>query len=274
MSHPDRCTSAHLSTVFLGADASVKIGDFGLSKIMASHDFASTYVGTPFYMSPEICAAESYGWASDIWALGCVAYELCAKEPPFNGKSHFELIQNIRLGKVKPLPAFYSRELQNVIMQCIRVNQNTRPDTATLLNLPMVKLKRKEMEMVDLGRRMQARIDQASQVEQNLERDRDAIRRELDIKLRREWELKARLEIDRQVEKARAQLQGDFDAKLQLAVRQELANMKQAKRNSQEVATEYRRRSSGKLERSSTPEHLPESRALEELSLNLSLIHI
>ena len=46
--------------VFLGEDNSVKLGDFGLSKMIKSHDFASTYVGTPFYMSPEICAAEKY----------------------------------------------------------------------------------------------------------------------------------------------------------------------------------------------------------------------
>ncbi|KAI9877853.1 MAG: G2-specific serine/threonine protein kinase, partial [Watsoniomyces obsoletus] len=44
--------------IFLGEDQSVKLGDFGLSKQMQSHDFASTYVGTPFYMSPEICASE------------------------------------------------------------------------------------------------------------------------------------------------------------------------------------------------------------------------
>ncbi|KAG9681299.1 kinase-like protein, partial [Aureobasidium melanogenum] len=46
--------------VFLGEGNAVKLGDFGLSKIILSHDFASTYVGTPFYMSPEICAAERY----------------------------------------------------------------------------------------------------------------------------------------------------------------------------------------------------------------------
>ena len=58
--------------VFLGEDNSVKLGDFGLSKLMQSHDFASTYVGTPFYMSPEICAAEKYTLKSDIWSLSLI----------------------------------------------------------------------------------------------------------------------------------------------------------------------------------------------------------
>jgi NIMA (never in mitosis gene a)-related kinase 2 len=52
--------------IFLGEDQAVKLGDFGLSKLMQSHDFASTYVGTPFYMSPEICASEKYTHHSDI----------------------------------------------------------------------------------------------------------------------------------------------------------------------------------------------------------------
>src|SRR5438552_18476365 len=100
--------SLWFSLVFLGADNSVKLGDFGLSKIMQSHDFASTYVGTPFYMSPEICAAERYTLKSDIWSLGCIIYELCSREPPFNAKSHFQLVQRIKEGKIAPLPAVYS----------------------------------------------------------------------------------------------------------------------------------------------------------------------
>jgi len=58
--------------VFLDATNSVKLGDFGLSKSLPSHTFAQTYVGTPFYMSPEICTSQPYTLYSDIWALGCI----------------------------------------------------------------------------------------------------------------------------------------------------------------------------------------------------------
>src|SRR5271154_2329520 len=122
--------------IFLGDDQSVKLGDFGLSKLMQSHDFASTYVGTPFYMSPEICAAEKYTLKSDIWSLGCIIFELCAREPPSNAKSHFQLVQKIKEGKVGSLPPVYSQELGDVIRDCLRVNPDRRPDTAALLNLP------------------------------------------------------------------------------------------------------------------------------------------
>jgi serine/threonine protein kinase len=135
-SHADKTTT----TVFLGDDNSVKLGDFGLSKILQSHDFASTYVGTPFYMSPEICKAEQYGPHSDIWALGCIIYEMCAKQPPFNAKTHFDLIQKIKSGRYPDIPACYSAELRKVIASCLQVTPDHRPDTVALLNLPIVKL--------------------------------------------------------------------------------------------------------------------------------------
>src|SRR5215470_9304845 len=187
--------------VFLDADNSVKLGDFGLSKILQSHDFASTYVGTPLYMSPEICAAERYSLYSDIWSLGCIIYEFCTKEPPFNARTHIELIHKIKAGRVSPLPPVYSAELQKVINSCLQVNPNSRPDTAQLLNLPVVKLMRKEQEVVSLGRKLKdekeqadRRIKEADEKLAKLESERELLRSELDASVRREWEVKARLE--------------------------------------------------------------------------------
>ena len=99
-------------------------------------------------MSPEICAAERYSLYSDIWSLGCIIYELCSKDPPFNARTHIELFHKIKSGRVSPIPPVYSSELQKVITSCLQVNPNSRPDTAQLLNLPAVKLMRKEQEVV------------------------------------------------------------------------------------------------------------------------------
>src|ERR1700712_1409421 len=90
--------SSAYDLVFLDDDNNVKLGDFGLSKIIKSHDFASTYVGTPYYMSPELAGSERYSSASDIWSLGCIIYELCTLDVPFNARSHMELFQKIRAG--------------------------------------------------------------------------------------------------------------------------------------------------------------------------------
>lgn len=45
---------------------------------MQSAAFTNTYVGTPYYMSPELINSQAYDVKSDIWALGCLIYELCA----------------------------------------------------------------------------------------------------------------------------------------------------------------------------------------------------
>lgn len=197
--------------------------------MIKSHDFASTYVGTPFYMSPEICAAEKYTLKSDIWSLGCIIYELCAREPPFNAKTHFQLVQKIKEGKFPALPDIYSPELNQVIKDCLRVNPDRRPDTTELLNLPVVKLMRKEKEVVDLNKTLKMREDALRKKERevnerlaNLEREKELIREELDSSLRREWEVKARLEIDRLANAEVEQLQKRFESEVQARVDAEL----------------------------------------------------
>ncbi|EEH09374.1 G2-specific protein kinase nimA [Histoplasma capsulatum G186AR] len=215
--------------IFLGEDQSVKLGDFGLSKQMGSHDFASTYVGTPFYMSPEICAAEKYTLYSDIWAVGCIMYELCQKEPPFNARTHIQLIQKIREGKYAPLPNMYSSELKSVIASCLRVNPDNRPDTASLLNMPVIRLMRKEKEVVDLGISLRKREEAVSQrlkeLELNyarLDKEKAAMKIDIESKVRREWEVKARLEIDRQVQMELERLRKRFDAEVQERIAAEM----------------------------------------------------
>ncbi|GKZ19292.1 G2-specific serine/threonine protein kinase [Aspergillus brasiliensis] len=221
--------------IFLGSDNTVKLGDFGLSKLMNSHDFASTYVGTPFYMSPEICAAEKYTLRSDIWAVGCIMYELCQREPPFNARTHIQLVQRIREGKFAPLPDFYSPELKNVIANCLRVNPDHRPDTAALINLPIIRLMRKEKEVTDLSRTLRKREESALQklrdVEQayaKLEKEKQQMKVELENTVRREWEVKARLEIDRQVQNEIEKLRKRFESEVQERVALEVEKQKRS----------------------------------------------
>lgn len=219
--------------IFLGSDNTVKLGDFGLSKLMHSHDFASTYVGTPFYMSPEICAAEKYTLRSDIWAVGCIMYELCQKEPPFNARTHIQLVQKIREGKFPPLPEFYSPELRNVISSCLRVNPDNRPDTASLINIPVIRLVRKEKEVVDIGRtlrrREEAALHKVRDIELNsakFEKEKQYMKAEIENSVRREWEVKARLEIDRQVQNELDKLRKKFEFEVQERVSVEVEKHK------------------------------------------------
>lgn len=64
----------------------LKIADFGIAREALSA-FAVTQVGTPFYIAPEICQNKVYTNKVDMWSLGCIVYELIAKQPPFNGNN-------------------------------------------------------------------------------------------------------------------------------------------------------------------------------------------
>ncbi|KAJ6591616.1 kinase-like domain-containing protein [Mycena vulgaris] len=120
--------------VFLDESNTVKLGDFGLSKQLAQATFANTYVGTPYYMSPELMQEKAYDSKSDIWSLGCVIYELCALKPPFHeAKTHNELSILIRNGRVPPLPRGYSQALSGVIKAMLNLNPAMRPSAAQLL---------------------------------------------------------------------------------------------------------------------------------------------
>ena len=65
--------------VFLTGKAHVRLGDLGCAKLMKG-GLARTQIGTPYYMSPEIWSNHTYDAKSDMWALGCLLFELAQFE--------------------------------------------------------------------------------------------------------------------------------------------------------------------------------------------------
>ncbi|THH18650.1 hypothetical protein EW146_g2366 [Bondarzewia mesenterica] len=133
--------------VFLDENNTAKLGDFGLSKALAQASFANTYVGTPYYMSPELMQEKAYDSKSDIWSLGCLIYELCALKPPFHeAKTHSELSIFIRNARIPPLPRGYSQALSSVIKAMLNLNPAMRPSAAQLLQHERLELSFKVSE--------------------------------------------------------------------------------------------------------------------------------
>ncbi|XP_052607752.1 serine/threonine-protein kinase Nek3 isoform X3 [Peromyscus californicus insignis] len=120
--------------VFLTQSGKVKLGDFGSARLLSSPmAFACTYVGTPYYVPPEIWENLPYNNKSDIWSLGCILYELCALKHPFQAHSWKNLILKICQGPIHPLPALYSSKLQCLVKQMLKRNPSQRPSATTLL---------------------------------------------------------------------------------------------------------------------------------------------
>lgn len=144
--------------MFLTKDDKVKIGDLGVAKVLMQTQFAKTFVGTPYYLSPEICEEKPYNEKSDIWALGCILYEMCTFRHPFNATNQAALILKILKGKYDPIPKEYSPELKKLIDTILQKNSYARPgvfqlltsqSNKTLLKIIALLTKAKDLKLYD-----------------------------------------------------------------------------------------------------------------------------
>ncbi|KAK9822923.1 hypothetical protein WJX74_005108 [Apatococcus lobatus] len=126
--------------IFMSAGGLLKLGDFGVSKVLSStHHFAATAIGTPFYMSPEICQNKKYDAKTDIWSLGCILYEMITLRHPFEAADLRGLIGKIVRGRTTPLPAIFSKGLRDLVDSMLMVTAARRPNINDILRTPIVK---------------------------------------------------------------------------------------------------------------------------------------
>jgi NIMA (never in mitosis gene a)-related kinase len=119
--------------IFLDARGNAKIGDLGVAKVMTTQvDFARTLVGTPYYLSPELCENKPYNHKSDIWSLGCVLYELLTGTHPFNATNQGALFIKILKGKYPPVKGF-GADITALLDRCLAISTARRFDTKGIL---------------------------------------------------------------------------------------------------------------------------------------------
>ena len=72
------------ANILIGWLGTLKLADFGMAKALEPHsDLCATYCGSPAYMSPEQCTGKPYSFPADVWALGCISYELMTLRSPW-----------------------------------------------------------------------------------------------------------------------------------------------------------------------------------------------
>ncbi|PKU35950.1 hypothetical protein llap_13745 [Limosa lapponica baueri] len=84
--------------ILLNEDMHIQITDFGTAKVLSADSRqarANSFVGTAQYVSPELLTEKSACKSSDLWALGCIIYQLVAGLPPFRAGNEYLIFQKI-----------------------------------------------------------------------------------------------------------------------------------------------------------------------------------
>ncbi|GFV65405.1 hypothetical protein TNCV_2638351 [Trichonephila clavipes] len=125
--------------IFLTKSGIAKLGDFGIARVLNNtSELARTCIGTPYYLSPEICENKPYNNKSDIWSLGCVLFELTTLKHAFEAKNIKNLVFKIIKGSLPQIPDMYSPELRSLLAQIFVRNPHERPSVNAILRKPIV----------------------------------------------------------------------------------------------------------------------------------------
>lgn len=184
------------TNIFLtGHDEEVKLGDFGVARIIDSFTHgAETQIGTPHYLPPEVINMEKYGTSSELWSLGVVMYELMTLHVPFNAPSLPGIAMQICGADPAPLPTQYSNPLRRTTLDLLDKVPGQRPTLTEVLRGPRsendlwavaVRRQRDKLTAIVEGRGV-ARQDQSSDAHAGRGRER---------RLREEYSQKSKVPI-------------------------------------------------------------------------------
>ena len=118
------------------------LADFGVSKILPPTKIhTNTQIGTPFYLSPEVINGNRYTTSTDVWAIGCVLYELMYGQMPYEAQNLYQLYYKIKNNNVVYPVSNYSCELVDLLKELLNKNEYRRPNLNNILSRNFIKQK-------------------------------------------------------------------------------------------------------------------------------------